>query len=345
LLIVAITIARIFSCIIMGRLLHQNGGRIKDTEAEKSLLVIASCLPYSFSYWLFSLLVAQWLAIVSNKSLSRNPFSTVKPYYILVNVCVVVLAWAMFILMVLSRDDSVLLAASSVFAILFLAVSSGFWYYGRSLQARVVATITGGSTQIQTKKGGAEVGVGKRLGVVVTVVSCAIFLQSIAFLISALFAANWSARVATTGCFLLLDIFSLAAVLWFFRDVVGRIVGPKEGQLGRSSRNTRFLTESKSQGGQIDYRSDNGVSISDIGVSSSMRQSNLRFVEMTPRNPMGTSLPKVSNVKVKILNKVDVDLGCSSSATAQSVSRVVDKSTASIDLAGIKSGVRDNVRV
>lgn len=128
-LIVAETLSRAINSAALGGLL--------GSFAPVTLAAML-CIPYTFSFWNFSVVLFQFVAIAWNTKISRAPFRRVRTVYIVSNTFVAVFAWVAFLGYALSGNWAVAVAAAAVFCAIDLLMALGLLYFGSIVNGHLI---------------------------------------------------------------------------------------------------------------------------------------------------------------------------------------------------------------
>ncbi|GAB5363352.1 hypothetical protein AAMO2058_000875400 [Amorphochlora amoebiformis] len=219
LLMLAQCMCRVVSCMVFA-----NSGT--GYKLSPWALVVVMTMPYSLSFWSYTFLAFQWVALAHNTNLSQNPFQKWRPVYIGMNVLIVVLAWVMFGVYIVFSLRSMVLIGSILFGCLCFLVASFILVYAVRVTFIVISMKTAGKNNSRSRFW--------KITMCGIAMSFVFIAQSVIWITSAL--APVSSLGVLTMAFLSCEIINICVFLFLYWRTVSVTVGAKTKSSRSSSR-------------------------------------------------------------------------------------------------------------
>lgn len=219
-----------------------------------------SAVPYLLVYWIFSLLIFQWMSVVHQPMRrAEDTFAKIRPLFVWTNIGVAVMIAGLFGALVASttgsgseEDDygrTVALVGSVVVACITLVTGLALVYYGRAVASTIESTsatahTTSGFDSERQSRGSSccpwlfgagrpgmtdNVIVASRMRRIATTIATAFIAQSLAWVLSTWFAPENGSEPAAVGYLVLLgvwlftDFLALLSVIVIYRRFVQKL--------------------------------------------------------------------------------------------------------------------------
>ncbi len=128
-------LARCSSTLLLGGFV----GGASFTSIGSAALLVLTALPYSCSFWTYTYILFQWIAITHNTAMSRKPFERFKKIFLGVNITIVALVWALFAVAIFAaaQIENMYLIGSVMMAVLCVIIGVLTLTYAYSLHRKI----------------------------------------------------------------------------------------------------------------------------------------------------------------------------------------------------------------
>lgn len=225
-----------------------SGFDVRTAPGPVVLAVVA--LPYTFSFFNYTLIIFQWMAISNNSKLSRNPFQRVRGNYIAMNSGAALAAWVIYAVCLFADSENGAIVGATLFSLLFLATAAGSFYFGSKI-ANLVRQNRHRARHF------------RRCAIVV---GCCFILQTI-MMIAAVSTDSTNSRYGLTAAYLFADVCAAGILFRTYWGAVKRTKAKGDAMASNGSRQSKT-------------RSDDAARASS---GSQMNSSDLKMGKLTTR--------------------------------------------------------------
>ncbi|GAB5362984.1 hypothetical protein AAMO2058_000845200 [Amorphochlora amoebiformis] len=263
--------------------------------APDVVVVLVACLPYSFGFWVSSMVAFQWISTAYNSRLTIDPFRKYKIWYYSANIGAILVVWMLIVLAWIMEIEWVAIAGPVFMSAISCTLLASYIIAGRRIYNQLIKdfkTMDAGKGSRRLRK---QVDAARRIGIIV-IINAAIFLALTGIWIVSICVAIHSDDVASdivVPAFLLLDILVVASLLCMYRIMVNSSIKQSYTKRPTEARRRVMIRRSfptnttiSSLRARASRRSFRARPVNHFSLSRNSNQSTNRF---NPRSPFRSS--------------------------------------------------------
>eukprot|EP00466_Bigelowiella_natans_P001010 jgi/Bigna1/75039/fgenesh1_pg.32_\ len=214
--VIATSVLRVISSLLLSGIAKSFSAA---DDVHPAYLLVLLALPYSILFWVFSYPAFQWVSVVHNKKLSKNPFENVKRTYIIVNVFGMALAWSLFGYFAFTTSNPIY--PSTCVTSIYAALTCSIMFYGLRISNMMLGA--GAAGLAKRKRNAAKF----RTRAMAT--SGCHLLQGAMFVLSAIFYRQHETLMVMTGVYYTAEVIALSVLLKLYWKTINRVVATSLG--------------------------------------------------------------------------------------------------------------------
>eukprot|EP00466_Bigelowiella_natans_P010850 jgi/Bigna1/76303/fgenesh1_pg.40_\ len=221
--VIATSVLRVVSSLLLSGIAESFSAA---DDVHPAFLLVLLAIPYSIIFWVFSYPAFQWLSVVHNNKLSKNPFQRVKIPYIIVNISGMALAWSLFGYFSFTISNP--LYPSMCVALVYAALTCSIMFYGLRISKMMLGV---GATELDKRKKAAL----KFRSRPMATTGCH-FLQGATYALASIFYKQHMTLLILTAVYYMGEVIALCVLLKLYWKTINKVVTSSQASRRRGGK-------------------------------------------------------------------------------------------------------------